>query len=335
MKVLGIETSCDETSVGIVDGNKILSNVISSQEILHAPFGGVVPELAARHHVENLPTVVNRALKEAHLTLTQINGIAATYAPGLLGAVLVGLQYGKSLAFALKKPFIGIHHLEGHLNSVFLEREELEYPFIGLIVSGGHTHLYYVPRFGNYQLLGATQDDAAGEAYDKVAKLLGLGYPGGPRLDKLAQNGDPKKFKLTEPRLKKGEFDFSFSGIKTACLLLTQKESQPLSESFKKDLAASFQETVTHYLMKRLKQTLTKHHINRCVVAGGVAANSALRNKLALLAKEEGTQYYLPSIPLCTDNGAMIAYVGGRYLEKGIVSPLHLNAFAQKELPRL
>lgn len=333
MKILGIETSCDETAAAVVDGRKVLSNVISSQASIHSPFGGVVPEIASRHHVENLPQIVETALREAGLLLSDIDGIAATHAPGLLGALLVGLQYGKSLAFALGKPFIGVHHLEAHLHSVFLEQEEIEYPFIGFIVSGGHTHLYHVPEFGCYQLVGSTCDDAVGEAYDKVAKLLGLGYPGGPRLDALAGRGDKTRFRLTEPRLKQGAFDFSFSGVKTACLLLTKKESRPLPEKFKADLAASFQEMATDYLVKRLAQALEKFQLNRCVVAGGVAANSALRAKLARLSEKKSIRFFIPSVPLCTDNGAMIAYTGGRYLEQGISSPLHLNAFAQQPLP--
>lgn len=334
MKILGIETSCDETSAAIVDGRKVLSNVISSQGSIHSPFGGVVPEIAARHHVENLPHIIETALREAGLTLSDIDGIAATHAPGLLGALLVGLQYGKSLAFALGKPFVGVHHLEAHLHSVFLEHEEVEYPFIGFIVSGGHTHLYHVSEFGIYRLLGATRDDAVGEAFDKVAKLLGLGYPGGPRIDALAGRGDKTRFRLTEPRLKQGgPFDFSFSGVKTACLLLAKKEPQPLTEKFKADLAASFQEMATDYLVKRLTQALEKFQVNHCVIAGGVAANSGLRAKLARLSEEKSVRCFIPSIPLCTDNGAMIAYIGGRYLEQGISSPLHLNAFAQKPLP--
>ncbi|OGQ37580.1 MAG: tRNA (adenosine(37)-N6)-threonylcarbamoyltransferase complex transferase subunit TsaD, partial [Deltaproteobacteria bacterium RIFCSPLOWO2_01_44_7] len=224
MKVLGIETSCDETAIAVVEGKKILSNVVASQAAAHAPYGGVVPEIASRHHVENLPVILEMALKEANISLEKIDAVAATHTPGLLGALLIGLQFGKSLAFALQKPFIGVNHLEGHLASVFLENEELEYPYLGLIVSGGHTHLYLVKEFGCYQLLGATRDDACGEAYDKIAKMLGLGFPGGPLLDKTATRGNPKAFRFTQPKV--GEcLDFSFSGFKTAALLFVQKQN--------------------------------------------------------------------------------------------------------------
>lgn len=333
MKILGIETSCDETAVAVVEGQKIFSNVIASQGAIHAPFGGVVPEIASRHHIENLPAIVESALKKAGTKLSKIDGVAATYTPGLLPALLIGLQYGKALAFALKKPFVGVNHLEGHLNSVFLEHEEIEYPYLGLIVSGGHTHLYRVEKFGSYKLLGATRDDACGEAYDKIAKLLNLGYPGGPLLDKIAQTGNPKAFRFTRPKLGEDSLDFSFSGVKTACLLQVQKQNGRLSEDFKKDLAASFQEMATEFLISRLVQASERHSLKGWVIAGGVAANKALRDKLKTCAEENDCRYFIPSIPLCTDNGAMIAFVGGCHLKNGKTSPLSLNAVAYSELP--
>jgi len=332
MKILGIETSCDETAAAVVEERTILSNVVLSQTAAHAPFGGVVPEIASRHHVENIPAIVEEALAQAKISLKQIDGIAATYTPGLLGALLIGLQYGKALAFALKKPFIGVNHLEGHLNAVFLENENVEYPYLGLIVSGGHTHLYRVPEFGRYELLGATRDDALGEAYDNVAKLLGLGYPGGPRLEKEALKGNTKAFHLTTPKLEEGSLDFSFSGVKTACLLIVKERQGNLSQNFVQDLAASFQEMATNFIVHRLKQAAKKTGISNLVVTGGVAANQTLRKKTKTLSDEEGYKLWIPSIPLCTDNGAMIAYVGGMKLKQNKISPFSLNAIAYSQL---
>lgn len=332
MKILGVETSCDETAIAIVEGKRILANIVSSQSKVHAPFGGVVPEIASRHHIENIPLVLDEALHQADLNLTQIDGVAATYAPGLLGALLVGLQYGKSLAFALNKPFVGVNHLEAHINSVFLENKEVTYPFLALTVSGGHTHLFLVKEFGRYELLGGTRDDACGEAYDKVAKLLGLGYPGGPLIDKRAPLGNPKAFRFTKPKLK-GVFDFSFSGIKTACLLEVQKQNGKLSENFINDMCASFQEAAIGFLIDRLVFASHQLKVHNWVICGGVSANQGLRKKLETASKENDCRYFIPSIPLCTDNGAMIAYVGGRYLENGKHSPFSLNAQACSELP--
>lgn len=328
MKILGIETSCDETAAGIVQDRQLLCNVVASQASVHAPFGGVVPEIASRHHVENLPLIVEEALRQAKTSLQELDGIAATHTPGLLGALLVGLQYAKSLAFALGKPFVGVNHLEGHLNAVFLEQNEIDYPYLGLIVSGGHTHMYRVKKFGDYQLLGATRDDAAGEAFDKVAKLLGLGYPGGPQLEKKAQGGNPRAFRFTRPKMGEGTLDFSFSGVKTACLLEVKKQHGNFSEEFRQDLSASFQEMVTGYLTERIAQAAKKFGLQNVVVSGGVICNQTLRKKLQTLANQEGLNISFPSAPLCTDNGAMIAYVGGRYLQQNRTSPWSLNAQA-------
>lgn len=333
MKILGVETSCDETAVAVVEGRRILGNVILSQAGFHAPFGGVVPEIASRQHIDNIPLVIDETLRQSGLKLSGIDGVAATYTPGLLGALLIGLQYGKSLAFALNKPFIGVNHLEAHIHSVFLENEDIPYPFLALIVSGGHTHLFSVEAFGCYQLLGATRDDACGEAYDKVAKLLGLGYPGGPLLDKRAALGNRRAFRFTRPKLKGDSLDFSFSGIKTACLLEVERQNGRLSENFINDMAASFQEAATGFLTGRLLEAVRKTKVRRWVVCGGVAANSGLREKLKNLSAENDCRCFIPSIPLCTDNAAMVAYVGGRYLEQGDASPLSLNASACGELP--
>lgn len=331
MKILGIETSCDETAAAVVENDTIQSNIVESQFHFHEPFGGVVPEIASRSHIEVLPQIVAKALAGAKTSLQEIDGIAATYTPGLLPALLTGLQYAKSLSFALKKPFSGVNHLEGHLHAIFLEKQNVEYPFLGCVVSGGHTHLYLVKDFGKYETLGATRDDACGEAFDKVAKLLGLGFPGGPKLDICAQKGNPKAFRFTTPKLGKGSLEFSFSGLKTACLLKVKKEGE-LSENFVQDLAASFQETATQFLMNRLLEAAKKYKLNRWVVCGGVAANSSLRQKLKSLTETENYQIFIPSISLCTDNAAMIAYVGGRQLKKQISSPLSLNAKAYTQL---
>ncbi len=331
MKVLAIETSCDETSVAIVEGNKIHCNLVATQEMVHAPFGGVVPELASRRHIEILPHLTKKALRETEISLKNIDGVAATNSPGLLGALLVGLAYAKALAFARGLPFIGVNHLEGHLNSIFLNSTTAAYPFCALLVSGGHTSLYHAKGFGDYQCLGATRDDAAGEAYDKVAKLLGLGFPGGPLLDRLAAGGNPKAFSFKLPTFQnKEQFEFSFSGIKTAIrnLVLEQKK---LSPTFQQDVAASFQEIVTETLVTRLTVAARHCKTNRIAVAGGVAANSALRKKLQQL-ETQGLQVHIPHMSLCTDNAAMIGYVGGKYLEQGKTSPWNLNATATQEL---
>ena len=332
MNVIGIETSCDETAVAVVAGRKILSSCIASQEAIHAPYGGVVPELASRRHLEMVAPLLNGALKKADMRLQDVDGVAATCAPGLLPALLIGLSFGKAFAFALGKPFIGVNHLEGHLNSVFLEDPDLQYPFLAMVVSGGHTSVYDVKDFGQYQLIGATRDDAAGEAYDKVAKLMGLGYPGGPLIDRLAAEGNRRAFGLTIRKLKNDSLDFSFSGIKTAVMLLVRQQGQPLSQQFIKDCAASFQETVISILAGRLKTVAKRLDHSRVIVAGGVAANKGLRKKLEELSKETGLKISIPGIALCTDNAAMIAYVGGEYLKRGKTSAWDLNAVAQQEL---
>ncbi|MFH1653866.1 MAG: tRNA (adenosine(37)-N6)-threonylcarbamoyltransferase complex transferase subunit TsaD [Pseudomonadota bacterium] len=334
MLVLGIESSCDETAAAVLDGDVLLSSKVATQEEVHAPYGGVVPELASRRHLEVISPVIQSALKEAKVSIDDIEGIAVTKAPGLVVALLVGLSMAKGLAFAKGIPIVGVNHLEGHLGAVFLEYKDLEFPWIGLVVSGGHTSLYLVKEFGSYELLGATCDDAAGEAFDKVAKLLGLGYPGGPLIQKRAQSGNPDRFKFTKPKLSSGDYDFSFSGIKTACLV---KNKEALSnnmrdEKFVDDLAASFQKTAVRFLTDNLFAVAHKFKAKGVAISGGVAANALLRSEVERLSKEEEFNCYMPRLSYCTDNAAMIAYVGSRYLKQGKRDGLDLNATANEEI---
>jgi N6-L-threonylcarbamoyladenine synthase len=339
MIILGIETSCDETAVAVlqlekkgkVPTFKILVNLIASQEDVHAPYGGIVPELASRRHIEVLYPMVEKALSQASLPLSKIDGIAVTYAPGLVGSLLVGLSFAKSLAFGLKIPFIGVSHLEGHLNAPFLENTDISYPHIGLIVSGGHTALYLIKKFGAYQFLGGTRDDAAGEAFDKTAKILGLGYPGGPLIDQHSKKGNPKKAKLPKPRLP--AYDFSFSGLKSAVKrLVNQERITPLPLTRIQDICASFQEVVVDHLVEKAIEASKKKNCKTILLTGGVACNSRLRQKLEEACKKVGKKLCYPSPSLCTDNGAMIAYTGGRYLLEKKSSPLSLNALANLNL---
>jgi len=335
MKILGIESSCDETAAAILDGKIILSDLIATQHDVHERFGGVVPELASRRHIENIAPLIKGALSESNLSLSDLDGIAVTYAPGLVGSLLVGLATAKGLAFASNLPIIGVNHLEGHLNACALEFGEIPTPYIGLVVSGGHTSLYHVKGFGDYELMGATRDDAAGEAFDKVAKLLKLGYPGGPAIDKAAEKGDPKAYRFTKPKFDKGNpADFSFSGIKTAVMLLHRKESDggAVSEKFVRDVAASFQESVVKVLIDGLLGAAEQRGAKSVVLAGGVAANRRLRASLKERSEHAGIKCYIPKMSLCTDNAAMIAYVGGRRLAMGEKSDLKLNAVANMEI---
>ncbi|MFH0800740.1 MAG: tRNA (adenosine(37)-N6)-threonylcarbamoyltransferase complex transferase subunit TsaD [Pseudomonadota bacterium] len=335
MRILGIETSCDETAAAVVEGSRILSSAVATQHDVHARFGGVVPELASRRHIENIVPVIKSALADAETKLDEIGGVAVTCAPGLLGSHLVGLAAAKGIAYTRRLPLIGVNHLEGHLNAASLEFGDIPLPYVGLVVSGGHTSLYLVRDFGDYTLLGATRDDAAGEAFDKVAKLLGLGYPGGPAIDETSKNGNPVAFKFTHPKFRsEAGFDFSFSGIKTACLLLHRRESEkgPAGSQFTADLAASFQESVVRILVDHLLAAARARGAKAVVLAGGVAANRRLR----LLVKEEAAgarlASFIPSMSLCTDNAAMIAHVGGRHIAAGKRSDLSLNAVANQEI---
>lgn len=339
MIILGIESSCDETAVAILETpNKILASRVASQDDVHAKFGGVVPELASRRHMEMIVPLLEQAFGDASLTPNKIDGIAVTKAPGLIGALLVGLSFAKSLSYVYKKPIFGVNHLEGHLNAVHLEHNDVLYPHIGMVVSGGHTSLYLVKSFGNYKLLGATRDDAAGEAYDKVAKLMGLGYPGGPIIDKLSKTGNPKAFKFTFPKMDKGsafdvgELDFSFSGIKTKVMLEYKKLGETVSQQTTADMAASFQNIVVEILCKQIIKACKKYNCKGVVISGGVAANSHLRSRLKDVCDENSFRLFLPSLKFCTDNASMIAYVGGRYLEAGKHDDLSLFAVANEEI---
>jgi len=333
MIVLGIESSCDETAAAVVkDGNKILSNVVASQVDFHKKYGGVVPEIASRKHVESIVPVIKEALGEAKLTLDNIEGIAVTKGPGLVGSLLIGISMAKSIAYAKNLPLIGVNHLEGHLNTIFLEETDLKFPFVGLVVSGGHTNLYHVRTMGDYDFLGQTRDDAAGEAFDKVAKLLGLGYPGGAIIDKMAKEGNAAAIKFPRAIIAKDSFDFSFSGIKTAVLHYVKRQDGVINNGHAKDIVASFQEAVVDVLVTKVVQAAKRCEVDKAILAGGVAANSRLREKMAIQSEKEDIEVFIPSTYLCTDNAAMIAAVGDYYLEKGITSPLTLNASSRLPL---
>ena len=342
MKVLGIESSCDETAAAVVGSGKVFSSLVATQHDVHERFGGVVPELASRRHLENIVPLVRGALEESNLSLEDLDGIAVTCAPGLVGSLLVGISMAKGLAYSADLPLIGVNHLEGHLNAATLEHGSLPMPYVGLVVSGGHTSLYLVRDFGDYTLLGATRDDAAGEAFDKVAKLLGLGYPGGPAIDKASVDGDPGAFSFAKPqfsgRFMKGkiarDYDFSFSGIKTAVLNLhrTEEKKGSVSKQFIDDIAASFQESAAKILVEQLIKAAKEHKAKAIVLAGGVAANRRLRSMLEERSNEENLSCFIPSMHLCTDNAAMIAYVGEKHLEAGRRSDFTLNAVANQEI---
>ncbi len=345
MLVLGIESSCDETAAAVYDSHKgLLSNVVRSQIKEHAPYGGVIPELAARKHLEAIVPVTQEALKQAQVSLRAIEGIAATFAPGLVGALLVGLSFAKSLAWSLKVPFIGVHHLEGHLLSAFLDAPSSHphFPFLGLIVSGGHTSLYKVSDFGRYKLIGKTVDDAAGEALDKAGKLLGLPYPGGVAIDHLTQKGGRRTaFDFPIGLNQRDNFNFSFSGLKTSLVYTLRKiktspsPKEPLPDTVKMDLAASYQEAVVQALIRKAFFALKETGLSELVVTGGVAANSRLRDALAKRAQREGIRLIIPPHPYCTDNAAMIALAGHIRLQGGGKSPLSLNAVSRIPLESL
>lgn len=336
MRVLAIETSCDDTGAAVLlNGREILSNVVSSQISVHQKYGGVVPELASRKHIESIVPIVNEALKTAKVTLKEIDGIAVTQGPGLVGSLLVGLSFAKSIAFARGLPFIGVNHIEAHLSAIFLEEKSPSFPFIGLVVSGGHTSLFRVNGFGKYIRLGQTRDDAAGEAFDKVAKLLGLGYPGGPIIDELSKTGNPKAIPFPRPILSKNSFDFSFSGLKTAVVNYVKTHPEPpggYPENLIKDIVSSFQEAVVEVLLRKTLQAANDQRLKRMVLAGGVAANQRLRAKVKEEALRQGLKVYLPSSSLCTDNAAMVGVVGYEYLKRGLRSPFSLNAFSNLPL---
>jgi N6-L-threonylcarbamoyladenine synthase len=336
MRILAIETSCDDTGAAVVlDGRKILSNIVSSQVPIHKKYGGVVPELASRKHIESIVPIVTEALETAKVTLKEIDGIAVTQGPGLVGSLLVGLSFAKSIAFATGLPFIGVNHIEAHLSAIFLEDPPPKFPFIGLVVSGGHTSLFRMDGFGKYKRLGQTRDDAAGEAFDKVAKLLGLGYPGGPIIDELSKTGNPKAIRFPRPVLSKNSLDFSFSGLKTAVVNYVKAHPEPpggYPEELIKDIVSSFQEAVVEVLLRKTLHAAQHQELKRIVLAGGVAANQRLRERMKEEALQQRLKLYLPSPSFCTDNAAMVGVVGYEYLKQGIRSPLSLNAFSNLPL---
>lgn len=326
--ILAIETSCDETAVAIVNNNQVLSSVVSSQIDLHRPYGGVVPEMASRQHLETINFCLEKAWQETGLTWSEIDGIAVTVAPGLVGALMVGMTAAKTLAIVHDKPFIGIHHLEGHIYASYLAESDLKPPFLSLLVSGGHTSLIHVQACGKYQQLGTTRDDAAGEAFDKVARLLNLSYPGGPIIDRIAKDGNPQAFPLPEGKisLPTGGFhayDSSFSGLKTAVLRLVEKfepDNLPVA-----DIAASFQDTVARSLTRRTINCALDYGLKTIAIGGGVAANSALRNHLETAAKNHHLTVYFPPLKLCTDNAAMIARAAVDHYDLGHFSDLSIG----------
>ncbi len=330
---LAIESSCDETSVAIVkNGREVLSNIISSQVDLHKKFGGVVPEVASRKHVENISYVIKEALDESNVTLKDVDMIGVTYGPGLVGAVLVGLSTAKALAYSLEKPLVGVNHIEGHIYANFIEYKDLEPPFICLIVSGGHTHLVYMKDYGVYEVLGRTRDDAAGEAFDKIARALGLGYPGGPIIDKLSKSGNKEAINFPRPCIEEDSLDFSFSGLKSSVLNYLNSSRQKGKEIIIEDVAASFQQAVIDVLAEKTIIAAKRYSVDKVVIAGGVAANSGLRKLLLDKCKENGIELKYPSLKLCTDNAAMIGCVAYYDYIKGHRADMYLNAVPNLKL---
>lgn len=328
MLLLSIETSCDETAAAVVQGGReILSSVISSQVAIHAAYGGVVPEIASRKHLESLAPVISQALKDADVGMEALEGVAVTRGPGLSGALLVGFSAAKAIAVARNIPFVGVHHIEGHLFASFLE-QPVDFPFLALVVSGGHTHLYHVEGFGIYTTLGRTIDDAAGEAYDKCAKIMGMPYPGGALIDKMARNGNPDAISLPRPMLRDGTLNFSFSGLKTAVMQHTLKNPVSIPGQAADDLCASFQQAVCDVLAAKTEVAIRRTGAARLVVAGGVACNSGLRSRMTALCTQMGVELSIPHPSLCGDNAAMLAVPGDYYLSHGHFSPNSLDVTA-------
>ncbi len=328
MLILGIDTSCDDTSASVAeDGIKIISNIISNQTEIHKKYGGIVPELASRRHIEMIWPVVDEALKTAGIKLEDLSCVAVCHGPGLIGSLLVGCSFAKAVSYSKQIPLVAVNHLEGHIFSPFLEEPGLTFPFISLIVSGGHTCLYRVDDFGNYKELGRTRDDAAGEAFDKVSKLLGLGYPGGPVIDTLAQGGNPRSIDFPRAYLP-GSLDFSFSGLKTSVLNYFKEQIAGVTAQRLHDIGASFQAAVVDVLVRKTEWAIKKEHINRVAISGGVAANSELRKRMKEMIDGRQVELFMPSISLCTDNAAMIAAAGFRHFKEGNLAGLDLNPVA-------
>ena len=327
INILGIESSCDETAAAVIrNGREVRSNIISSQIAIHTEYGGVVPEIASRKHIEKIDDVISLALKEADCTFDDIDAIAVTYGPGLVGALLVGVAEAKALSFALNKPLVGIHHIEGHISANYIENKDLEPPFACLIVSGGHTHLVVVEDYGKYEIVGRSRDDAAGEAFDKVARAVGLGYPGGPKIDKAARSGDPHAIDFPRGTVADNPYDFSFSGIKSAVLNYINKAKMKEETINVPDLCASFQEAVTDSLVSRAIGLCKERGYKKLAIAGGVASNSHIRSRLESECAENGISFYRPSPVLCTDNAAMIGCAGYYEYLKERRDGLDLNA---------
>lgn len=331
--ILAIESSCDETAASVVkNGRCVLSNSISSQIAIHTLYGGVVPEIASRKHIEKINQVVEAALKEADVTLDDIDAIGVTYGPGLVGALLVGVAEAKAIAYAKKKPLVGVHHIEGHVSANYIEHPDLEPPFLCEIISGGHTHLVIVKDYGSFEILGRTRDDAAGEAFDKVARAIGLGYPGGPKIDKLAKEGNPHAIDFPRAHMEDAPYDFSFSGVKSAVLNHLNKcrmTGEPIVEA---DIAASFQQAVVDVLVDNAIRAAKDYHMDRLAIAGGVASNGALRAAMEAACEKEGIRFYRPSPIFCTDNAAMIGVAAYYEYQKGTRHGWDLNAVPNLKL---
>lgn len=333
VKILAIESSCDETAAAVVvDGRDVRSNVISSQIALHTLYGGVVPEIASRKHIEKINQVVEQALSDAGMTLDDMDAIAVTYGPGLVGALLVGVAEAKAIAYAKKKPLIGVHHIEGHISANYIENKELKPPFLCLVVSGGHTHLVRVQDYGVYEILGKTRDDAAGEAFDKVARAIGLGYPGGPKIEKVSHQGDSLAIPFPKPKVADGPYDFSFSGLKSAVLNYLNGAQMKGEEIVQADVAASFQHAVIEVLVHNAMRAIDEYGMDKFAIAGGVASNQTLRQALEEACKQKGVAFYHPSPILCTDNAAMIGAAAYYEYLTGKRDGLDLNAVPNLKL---
>ena len=331
--ILAIESSCDETAAAVVrNGREVLSNIISSQIELHKLYGGVVPEIASRKHIEKINQVIEEALDAAGKTLSDMDAIAVTYGPGLVGALLVGVAEAKAISYAAGLPLVGVHHIEGHISANYIENPDLEPPFICLVVSGGHTHLVRVDDYGTYEILGRTRDDAAGEAFDKVARAIGLGYPGGPKIDKLSREGNPQAIRFPKAKIEDAPYDFSFSGLKSAVLNYLngcRMKGEPVIEA---DVAASFQKAVTDVLVEHAMLAVKESGLNKLAIAGGVASNGTLRAAMEEACRENGVRFYRPSPIFCTDNAAMIGVAGYYEYQKGVRQGLDLNAVPNLKL---
>ena len=331
--ILAIETSCDETAAAVVkNGREVLSNTIYTQIKLHTMFGGVVPEIASRKHIEKINIVIETALKEADVTLEDIDAIAVTYGPGLVGALLVGVAEAKALAYAAKKPLVGVHHIEGHISANYIEHKELEPPFLCMVASGGHSHLVLVKGYGEYEIIGRTRDDAAGEAFDKVARAIGLGYPGGPKIDKVSKEGNPEAIAFPRAHVEDAPYDFSFSGLKSAVLNYINGCQMKGIEYNQADIAASFQKAVTDVLVANAMHAVEEFHVDKLAIAGGVASNSALRAAMKEACEKRGVEFYYPSPIFCTDNAAMIGVAAYYEYINGTRSGWDLNAVPNLKL---